>query len=399
MIQVTALRDADYRRLWLGAACNQQGMSGEHVVLGLLVLQVTLSTAWVGVIMAVYFLPMFVFGMLSGAVADWMDRRVLLRRIEVAIIIAHLGFAALLHSGVLDLWLIITVTLVLGSLRAMHQPVRISYAYDIVGGQQVVAGLGLLNLGSRSGQLIGALLAGWVMHRFGAPVAVLALTVGHVIAYLMFFQLRSAGVSAAKIHAPIRQNIREFAAELGTNKILLMLLLVTASVEIFGFSFATALPELATTRLSLGADGLGYLHAARASGGIVAGLAMTFTGHLQRRGLTYLGVIFGFGLSLLLLSLESSLALTVAAVGFVALIATASDVLTQSMMQLSVANELRGRAMGVWALAVGFGPVGHLELGLLSVWLGLSGALFVNGMVLVAIGIVVALTVPRLRQL
>ncbi len=399
MIKIPGLEDPDYRRLWLGAACNQQGMSGEHVILGLLVFQITQSTAWVGIILAVYFLPMFVFGMLSGAIADWTERRVLLRRIELAIIVSHLGFAALLYGGLSNLWMITALTLALGSLRAMHQPVRASYAYDIVGGQRVVAGLGLLNLGSRSGQLIGALLAGWIMHRFGGAIAVLALAAGHLIAYVMFCRLRSAGVSAVTSRAPIRQNFREFVDELGRNRILLMLLFVTASVEIFGFSFATALPELATTRLDLGADGLGYLHAARAAGGIVAGLILTFMSNFERRGLAYLAVLFGFGVGLLFLSVGDTLILTLVAVGFVAFIAAASDVLTQSMMQLSVANELRGRAMGVWVLAVGFGPVGHLELGALSVWIGLSSALLVNGAALLAIGLIVALTVPRLRQL
>ena len=189
------------------------------------------------------------------------------------------------------------------------------------------------------------------------------------------------------------------STELARNRILLMLLLVTASVEIFGFSFATALPELASTRLNLGADGLGYLHAARAAGGIVAGLALTFMHNFERRGIAYLGVVGGFGLGLLFLSVSDSLAITLLAVGMVAFIAAASDVLTQSMMQLSVANELRGRAMGVWVLAVGFGPVGHLELGFLSVWLGLATGLAVNGAVLVVIAVIVALAMPKLRQL
>ena len=399
MIQLIALRFPDYRRLWFGAAFNQQGMSGESVILGLLVFELTGSTAWVGVILAIYFVPMFVFGTLSGAVADWIDRRTLLRRIELGIVINLCWFAAILSAGFTQIWLVVLFTLLSGSLRALHQPVRISYAYDIVGGQQVVSGLGLLNLGSRAGQLVGALLAGWVMHRFGTPAALFVLAVGHVFAFVMFARLQLAGESAAKTHAPIAQNLREFASELRSNKILLMLLLVTSMVEIFGFSFATALPELATTRLNLGAKGLGYLHAARAVGGIVAGLAMTFMGQMQGRGLAYLGVIFCFGFSLVLLSVESAALLTVAAVGLVSVMAAASDVLTQSMMQLSVANELRGRAMGVWVLAVGFGPIGHLQLGFASVLLGLSGALALNGVMLVVIGLVVVFAAPKLRQL
>lgn len=399
MFRLPALKIPDYRRLWVGAAFNQQGMSAEHVVLGALVYQITESTGWIGAIMAVYFLPLFVFGMLSGAVADWMDRRTLLRRTELAIIVNLVGFAALLFAGFDSLWIIIAFTLLTGSLRALHQPVRVSYAYDIVGADRIVAGLGLLNLSSRSGQLIGALLAGWVMKFHGAPAAVIAIAAGHLVAYIAFARLQSAGEAAAKGHAPIGQNLREYASELRNNGILLMLVLITAAVEVFGFSFATALPELATVRLNLGEDGLGFLHAARAAGGIVAGLAMSFMGQLQHRGLAYLFVIFAFGASILLLSVEGAFLFTVCAVGLVALLATASDVLTQSMMQLSVANELRGRAMGVWVLAVGVAPIGHLQMGALSVAIGLSNALAVNGAILVAVGVLVAVAAPRLRQL
>ncbi|MDD9908037.1 MAG: MFS transporter, partial [Rhodospirillaceae bacterium] len=102
MLQLPALKHPDYRRLWFGAAFNQQGMSGEHVVLGALVFQITESTGWIGAIMAVYFLPLFVFGMLSGAVADWMDRRPLLRRTELAFVALQLCFAALLFLGIDD---------------------------------------------------------------------------------------------------------------------------------------------------------------------------------------------------------------------------------------------------------------------------------------------------------
>ena len=76
-----------------------------------------------------------------------------------------------------------------------------------------------------------------------------------------------------------------------------------------------------------------------------------------------------------------------------------SDVLTQSMVQLSVENHLRGRAMGAWTLAIGSAPLGHLEMGALIVALGVEGALAANGAALVVVGVITALVVPRLRQL
>ena len=69
----------------------------------------------------------------------------------------------------------------------------------------------------------------------------------------------------------------------------------------------------------------------------------------------------------------------------VAVLATCSDVLTQSMMQLSVPNKLRGRAMGSWILAVGASPLGHMQIGALAATLSVSGALLVNGGALIGV--------------
>jgi MFS family permease len=395
-----AFRIADYRRLWGGAALNHLGMSGEMVILGLLVFRLTGSSAWVGISLALYFLPLLVFGLLSGAIADWMDRRVLLRRVELAIISNLLVFASLLALGLERMWLVLLFTLLSGSLRALHQPLRASYAYDIVGGDRVVAGLGLLSLGGRSGQLVGALLSGWVMEQAGSAVAILVLVFTHSLAYSLFRRLRSQGQAASTRREPLLRTLQGYLLELRGNRTLMMLVLVTAAVEVFGFSFSTALPELATERFGWDAQGLGLLHAARAVGGMITSLTLSaLGGHISRRGLAYLGVIFAFGAALLLLAAADQIFLVLAAMLLVAAMAAASDVLTQSMVQLSVENHLRGRAMGAWTLAIGSAPLGHLEMGALAVALGVEGALAANGAALVAVGLITALAVPRLRRL
>jgi hypothetical protein len=215
----------------------------------------------------------------------------------------------------------------------------------------------------------------------------------------MFSRLKAEGGAAVTQRAPIRQNLREFGAELRRNRTLLMLLAVTASIEIFGFSFATTLPELAATRSTLGAEGLGLMHAARASGGIAAGIAFSLAGTLQRRGAVFLCVIVCFGCCLVLLSIDSPLLVTLAVIFMVTAMATSSDILTQSMMQLSVPNHLRGRAMGVWVLAIGMAPVGHLQMGSFAAWAGVDTALRANGAALMAAALIAALAVPALRRL
>lgn len=399
MIRNPALKDRDYQRLLVGAAFHQQGMVGEQVVIGLLVYEATGMTSWVGTVLAIYFVPFFVFGLISGAVADWIDRRTLLKRLEISIAAGLFLFAFTAAQGEMPIWLIAPFTLVAGSLRALHQPVRSSYAYDLVGKENLISAMGLLNIGSRAGQLMGALVAGLVMERFGAAAALACLGIGHLIAWTLFYHLKAAGVAAVTTHAPIRQNIREYLAELTTNRLLLILLLVTASVEIFGFSFATALPEIATDRLEIGAEGLGWLQASRAVAGILAGVAFATFGIRRRTGAIYLCVILSFGLAMIMLSYPTPLTTALAAVFLVSFCAASCDILSQSMMQLSVANELRGRAMGIWVLALGFGPLGHLELGAMSEAFGLQSGLLLNGAMLIGIAVMVGVFVPRLRRL
>ena len=394
-----ALRNADFRRLWTAAACNAAGWSGEQVILGLLVFQITGSTAWVGATLALHALPMLVFGILSGAIADWLDRRTLLRALDFAFAVNLVLFAVLIALDVVGLGLIMAFALISGSLHALAEPVRVSYAYDIVGGAHVVAGLGLLNLGTRAGQLAGALAAGVAMQRLGTPAALLVLAAAHGAAFAWLMRLRSAGDAAPTERASIGQNLREFIAELRGNRTLSMLVVMTAAVEVFGFSVSTALPELATTRFGVGPEGLGVMHAGRAVGGILASLVLAGATGLERRGAVFLAVIYAFGGSLMLLAAAGQFALALAVMVMVAALATASDVLTQSMMQLSVPNRLRGRAMGSWVLAVGSSPLGHLEMGALAVSLGVGGALVVNGAALIGVAVLATLVAPRLRKL
>ena len=392
----------DFRRLCAASVFAGAGMAGEQVLLGLLAYRIAGSSAWVGIVLAVYFLPFFVVGALSGAIADRFDRRRLLAGLEAGLAAALALAAAGAWAGLEGPAAILAASAALGALRATSQPVRVSYAYDLAGGERAVAALGMLNLGARAGQLAGALAAGAAMESAGAGPAFLALAAGHVGALLLSLRLREPGRAAvaAAERVPIRRNLAEYAWELRRNRMLLALVLLTASVELFGFSYFAGLPELAEGRLAVGAEGLGWLHAARAAGGMAAGLVLSLgLGALARPARVYPGVIVVFGAGLLAAAAAGSLAAVLAALFVVAAMATASDVLTQAMLQLSVPNALRGRAMGAWTLAVGVSPAGQLEMGFLVGALGLGGAFAANGAALAAVGLAAALFLPRLRRL
>ena len=378
---------------------NGASMVGEMLLFGLAVYEMSGSTAWVGLSLALYFGPNFFVGAIAGTLADSFDRGRVLRIVEAALGINLFVIGALFMSGAAGLAVILVLTLVSGVFRAVYSPARSSYAFDLSGPERVVSALGTLNIAVRVGQLAGALVAGWAAAEIGIGTAYLMLSSAHVLALVSFGRQRASAPSPRAERRSMRTGLFEFGREMATNRPLLILFAVTAAVEVFGFSFLTALPDLAVDRLGLDAAGLGVIHASRSVGGIIGGVVMAVTGPSRLLGLVWLAMIAGFGLEVMALGLAPNLPVAVVVIVTIAFCAVASDVLTQSMMQLAVPNALRGRAMGAWQVAVGFSPIGHLEMGLLAGAVGTAAALLLNGAALVLVAIGAGAASRRLREM
>ena len=227
----------------------------------------------------------------------------------------------------------------------------------------------------------------------------MVLSVAHALALAAFGRQRADASSPRAARASMRSGLVEFFRELVANRPLFILFVVTGAVEVFGFSFLTALPDLAVDRLGGDAAALGALHAARSAGGIVGGIVMAMAGPSRRLGVVWLAMIAAFGLEVTALGLAPSLPIAVAVTMAISFCAVASDVLTQSMMQLAVSGALRGRAMGAWQVAVGFSPIGHLEMGLVAGAVGTAAALMLNGAALVLVAVGAGAASRRLREM
>ena len=397
--RAAVLSGRDFRWLVAASGFNSVGFGGDFVIIGLLPLLATGSSGWVGVSIALYHVPQLLLGVPAGAISDRVDRRRLLRGTELGLIVAFGAFALVSLRGEIDLALTLVIVTVLGALRAVYHPVRLSYAFDLGGPAHAVSALGWVTLSVRAGMLVGAVSCGAAMQHFGAAWAFLLLGVAECAALACLLRLRSAGVAAEVDRTPLRRNIGDYLREIVTNRTLLILTVVTALVEIFGTSYHTALPELALMRLEIDADGFGLLHGAQAAGGLVAGVILTWYGSIRRRGVAYIGVVTALGAGIVVLGATTSVPGVLLILALVAGMICAWDILTQAMMQLCVPNRLRGRAMGAWVFAIGSSPLGHLEMGLLASTLGLGHALYLNGAGVLLVIAVAALLTPALRRL
>jgi predicted MFS family arabinose efflux permease len=173
----------------------------------------------------------------------------------------------------------------------------------------------------------------------------------------------------------------------------------TAAAELLGFSHQVMLPILAKEVLQVGAGGLGVLTACRFLGGVLGVSVLTGLTVWPRRGGLLLAVLALFGAGQVLLASAPTFWVAAVYVIFINIMATAADVLHQTMLQSSVANEQRGRAMGSWIIGTGIAPVGHLEIGALASLTSVHVALLVNGLALMLLTLGLAVSLPRLWRL
>ena len=374
-------------------------MMGETVVLGWLVLNMTDSPFMVGVSMALRLAPNFILGIPAGAIADSADRRRLIRWLNVGMAVPVGALGLLILSGDVRLWHVLAFMTAAGGLQSFHQAARASYTYDIVGPGLALHGLSAILVTSTIGRLVGSIAVGSMTARIGADAALLMIAGVYLLTAFIALFLRAPGQSAPVERTRPLESLVGFLKEIRTNRSLLALSVSTALLEMLGFSHQVLLPSIARDVLHVDAEGLGLISGIRSLGGLGGVLFLAGWANRGARGSIYLVVIALFGGSLTLLGFASSFTLALFALIFLAAMMSLADILSQGLMQLAVSNEFRGRAMGSWVLATGFGPLGSLQIGGLASLAGITLALSANGVGLVFLAMGVAFFAPRIRRM
>jgi hypothetical protein len=392
-------RHHGFRCLGLCVFFHSIGMVGEQVVLGWYILELTDSAFMVGVALGVRNLPLLFAGIPAGVVADRGDRVRLLRisGFTMAIGAALLGLLVAVRLGGVAPALILTF--VTGCARALHQTARQGYAHDIAGGSGLVHGLALVALTSRLGGLLGSLMAGFLIARLGSAAAYLVVAAGYLASAIAMLPARPSAHAGESSAGSVRADVFGFLGTIRRDRVLLHLMSLTAIAEVLGFSHQALLPSLARDVLRVGPEGLGVMTAARQVGGL-AGITLTSgLGGARGYGPLFLTVLIAFGAALVALGFAPTFTMVLLILVAANALGAVTDVLAQTLIQLAVPSGLRGRAGGAWVVSIGMAPLGQFQVGALASLFGVSAALGVNGLALMAVGAAAALLVPRLRRL
>jgi MFS family permease len=397
-IDTTPLRNPAYRRLFWGVAATMLGQQMTLVAVPFQVYLLTGSSLMVGVTSMVALVPLVVFGLLGGAIADAMDRRrlMLITSGGAAFTSALLAVQALLPGGG-NLALLWVLTAFVSGFAAVNQPTRSAVIPAIVGTAGIPAANALAMTVRQAGVVVGPLLAGLLIAAGGLFLTYAVDAIGFLMALLLLRGLPSLppeGVAGPlRLGAAVR-GVGEGFVFLRTQPVLLVTFVVDVVAMLFAWPQAV-FPELSETRFEGSPNSLGWLFAGISIGSLLMGLMSGWVSRVDRQGAVVLGAIVVWGMAIIGFGFAPTLWLAVLCLAVAGAGDMVSAVLRSSMLQAVAPDAMRGRMQGVYIVVVAGGPrLGDLRAGAMASAAGVSVAMWTGGVVIVVAMVVVALLVP-----
>jgi len=401
-VDTTPLQVPAFKRLFLGTVVTVIGTQMTLVAVPVQAYLLTGSSLIVGLTSIVALVPLVIFGLLGGAIADAMDRRLLLLITSSGAALTAIGlFLQSLLPGGGSLPLLWILVFFQSACFAVNAPTRSATIPALVGLARVPAA-NALNMTITQAGIIGApLIAGLLIGAGDLSLTYAVDALGLLIALPLLRGLPpllpDGGGGRINLVGAIR-SVAEGFAFLRTQPVLLMTFVVDIIAMVFGFPRAV-LPELAATTFAGSSNALGWLFAAMSIGAVVAGLLSGPVARVERQGLVILVAIAVWGIAVSLFGLTSSLFW---AVSFLAMSGAAdmvSAVLRTSILQAGAPDAMRGRMQGVFIVVVAGGPrLGDLRAGAMAAAVSIPATMISGGLFIVAAMAVVAIVVPTFRR-
>jgi MFS family permease len=404
---LVALQHRNFRLIWFGLLVSFSGTFMQNAALlwhvSLLVSPDKKALA-LGLVGLGRVAPVVVFSMISGVVADAVDRRQVLLATQTLAALVAFGLSFLAYHGVTNLWPVYVLAAIGGGVSAFDLPARAALVPMLVPREHLPNAITLNTIMFQTASVVGPAAAGIVIAKTGVGMtyALNGVSFGFVIvALLMMRDVPRTKLSAGE---GARNDVSWKAATEGLRFVFQSpLMRSTMLLDFFATFFASAtalLPIFAQDILHVGATGYGWLFAAPAVGSFVTSLALVpLVDKIQRRGESILWSVAGHGLATVVFGFSRSFWLTFLCLAMVGSTDTVSTVLRNVIRQLETPDRLRGRMTGVNMVFFMGGPqLGEFEAGAVANWYGAPFSVITGGIGCLLSTAWVAWTTPVLRR-
>jgi MFS family permease len=397
MSRFTALKSRDFSLIFFGQIISLTGTQMQHVALAWQLYLLTHSPVSLGLIGFFRIVPVIVFALGGGVVADAIDRRVLMLVTQSALACGSIVLAIATITGHATPLTIYTVVFFSGIAVAFDNPARQSLTPLLVPREDLANAISMMTMAWTLATIAGPSIGGLILASFGVvPIYVAdAASFLAVIAALVFLEHRGAPSKPSAISI---KAAAEGLAFLRRTPLVLSTMLLDFFATFFGGSMLL-MPIFANELLDVGAEGLGLLYAAQPAGAALAAAIMSVIPTIRRQGATLLSSVAIYGAAIVAFGLSPSLWISVLLLAISGAADTVSMVIRQTIRQLVTPDHLRGRMTSVNMIFFMGGPqLGEVEAGLVAGWIGARASVSSGGLLCILAVIATALVVPSLRR-
>ncbi len=382
-----ALTYRDFRVLWVGAFTSTIGTWMQKVAQNWLVLTMTGSASafFLGLDTFLGELPILLFTLIGGVIADRHDRRRLLIASQYVQMTAAFALAALVYWDAVRIWHVLTLSVVTGLAQAFGGPAYQSLLPSLVDKQHLPNAIAFNSIQFNLARVIGPLLAGAALTAFGmaACFGLNGLSFLAVILALLSLHVRHTPSGAT---TDMGQELRGGFAYVTANPGLIGLATLGFATTFLGNPMLTFLPLFAQNVFGGGVEQYTQLMACAGAGAVTGALAVAWLGTFRHMGRTLLLLQFAFGVFVCLFAITRLLwlnALLLFAAGACMIMVFA---MLSSLVQLYAPNHMRGRVMSIYMVAFRGGmPLGSLAGGWVATLTSAPAVLIANGVLLTVV--------------
>jgi len=362
----------------------------QSVAQGWLVYSLTKSPLYLGIVAAAASLPILLFTLAGGLIADRFPKRNLLLATQALSILPALLLGVLTSLKVITVWQVALSAALLGTINAVDIPTRQAFLIEMVGRAHVVSAIALNSAAFNGARIIGPMIAGLSIAYFGIPACFFINAASFIAVIIALAKMDARGEIKVKSEGIVADFMRGVHF-IRMNREIQGVFLLIAVYSLVGLPYISLLPVFAGEVFHQGAKGLGYLVGASGVGALTAALGIAARGNIgdNKKFMAIAGLCFSFALLSFSLSKTFWFSLCVIAVGgwgMVSYLASAN-----SFIQIAVTDELRGRVMSVYSFVfLGLVPVGNSIMGVLAEKIGTTNAITGAGVVCIAASMVYA---------
>jgi MFS family permease len=358
-----ALTYRDFRVLWLGACTSSIGTWMQKVAQSWLVLELTDSAWYLALDAFVGELPLLLFTLIGGVVADRRDRRRLLLASQVVQMSSAFALAAIVALGQAQVWYVIGLSFVSGCAQAFGGPAYQSLIPSLVSKEHLPNAIALNSIQFNIARVIGPLLAGAALHAFGMVSCFTLNGVSFLFVIGALLSLHARQQPSARretMTEELKGGLRFVRAE----PRLVALIVLAFATTFLAIPLLTFLPVVARNVFLEGVGGYSRMMTFSGAGAVVGALVVAWLGRFRHMGLTALVVQAVVGVVIVAFSLSRSLPLSEGLLFLCGGLLVMTMSLVTSLVQLIAPNEMRGRVMSIYMVAFRGGmPLGSLVTG------------------------------------